>query len=280
MNKLTIRFFILFTFCSLTKATAQEPIATNGKFAIANGLKIYYEESGKGMPLILINPFQSTCSSWKPFTPELSKYFRVIAIDIPGHGRSEAMDTSSIYSFRKAAEYILNLIDLLRLDSVNIIGPSSPSAIALYISTIRPSMVKNLVIIGGQAYFSAQTRKVIASWGPGFEDQTWLAESIKKHGNEKGLQLLKQLWNFRNVYGNPSITPDMLSTITARTLIIHGDNDDIVPLSQAMEMYKNINKKYLWVVPNGGHLPYLDPKNQIDFLRRVIEFLNMDWDKK
>jgi pimeloyl-ACP methyl ester carboxylesterase len=190
------------------------------------------------------------------------------------------MDTSSIYSFRKAAEYILNLIDLLRLDSVNIIGPSSPSAIALYISTIRPSMVKNLVIIGGQAYFSAQTRKVIASWGPGFEDQTWLAESIKKHGNEKGLQLLKQLWNFRNVYGNPSITPDMLSTITARTLIIHGDNDDIVPLSQAMEMYKNINKKYLWVVPNGGHLPYLDPKNQIDFLRRVIEFLNMDWDKK
>ncbi len=280
MNKLTIIIIIILTFCAMTQTKAQEPVASNGKFATINSIKIYYEESGKGMPLILLNPFLSTSSSWKPFIPELSKYYRVIAVEIPGHDRSDAMDTTSIYSFKKAANYILSLVDYLKLDSVDIIGPSSPSAIALYIATIRPALVKNLIIIGGQAYFSTQTRKVIASWGPGFEDQSWLSESIKTHGKEKGLQLLKQLWNFRNGYGNPALTPDLLSTITARTLIIHGDNDDIIPLSQAFDMFNSINKRYFWVVLNGGHLPYTDPANQSDFLRRVIEFLNKDWDKK
>jgi pimeloyl-ACP methyl ester carboxylesterase len=280
MYKKTIRFIFLMTFLTIAIARAQEPAEPYGHFAKIKDRQIYYEESGNGMPLILLNPFTQTSTSWKPFIPYLSKYYHVVAVDIPGNGRSDAMDTSGVYSFRKAGDFILGLIDFLQLDSVNIIGPSATSAIALYIATIRPARVKSMIIIGGQAYFSEQTRKTIASWGPGFEDSAWLAASIKTHGKEKGTLLLKQLWNFRNVNGDPPFTPEILSTITARTLIIHGDNDDIVPLAQAIDMYNNINKKYLWIVPNGGHLPYMDTANQIEFLQRATEFLNKDWDKK
>jgi pimeloyl-ACP methyl ester carboxylesterase len=280
MNKLRFRIFFFIIYLVSSDLMAQEPPAPNGKYAMVNGIRLYYEESGKGIPLILLNPFGGTCASWRPFIPELSKYFRVISLEIPGHGRSDAMDTSVIYSFRKAAEYILGFMDVLKLDSVDIVGTSSPGVIGLYAAMMQPARVKNLVVIGSQTYFSVETRKVITSWGQPIKDSVWLAESIKNHGKEKGTRLLVQLWNFRTNYGNPSLTSDILSTITARTLIIHGDKDDIIPVSQAIEMYNNINKKYLWIVPNGGHLPYMDPANQTEFLRILLDFLKGNWDNK
>ena len=44
-------------------------------------------------------------------------------------------------------------------------------------------------------------------------------------------------------------------------------------------MYQNIPKAHLWIVPNGGHLPPLDPPNQDDFIRRTLEFLKGDWER-
>ena len=45
-------------------------------------------------------------------------------------------------------------------------------------------------------------------------------------------------------------------------------------------MYQNIPQAHLWVVPNGGHVPHLDPTNQDDIIRRVLEFLRGDWERK
>jgi pimeloyl-ACP methyl ester carboxylesterase len=103
---------------------------------------------------------------------------------------------------------------------------------------------------------------------------------IERHGKEKAILLLRQFWNFRKLYGDPSFTPDVLSTIKARSLIIHGDNDPIAPVANAWEMYQNIPKANLWIVPNGGHVPYAIPGNQDDFVRRVLEFLRGDWEKQ
>jgi pimeloyl-ACP methyl ester carboxylesterase len=128
----------------------QEPVAPNGKFAMLKGLKIYYEESGNGMPLILLHSFGETCSQWESFIPELSKHYRVIAVDLPGQGRSDYMDTTNVYLHKRASEYIIGLIDYLKFDSVNIIGASSGSFITLYIATLRPKLVKNIIVIGGQ----------------------------------------------------------------------------------------------------------------------------------
>ena len=92
----------------------------------------------------------------------------------------------------------------------------------------------------------------------------------------KAVQILPE----RNLYGDPSFTPDILAAITAKTLIIHGDNDVIAPVSNALEMYKSIPKANLWIVPNGGHLPHLNPSNHVDFIRRALEFMNNKRDNK
>jgi pimeloyl-ACP methyl ester carboxylesterase len=272
--------FILVQFLITLRINAQEPVAQNGKFATVKGRKIYYEETGKGIPLLLLHGFFRTCSYWKDFVPEFSKTFRVIAIDLPGHGRSDYMDTTDVYSHKRVAEYIMAFLDGLNIDSVYVMGASSGAVAALYMATLKPELTKRIVVIACQVYFSELTRRIISSMGPGTEDPKRLEPLIQTHGKLKGTLLLRQFWNFRKLYGDPAFTPDALATIKAKTLIIHGDDDNVAPVKNAWEMYQNIPKANLWIVPSGGHVPEAIPANRNDFLRRTLEFLRGDWEKQ
>jgi pimeloyl-ACP methyl ester carboxylesterase len=278
MNKKFVNIISICILFASLHGTSQEAVSSNGKFATIGGLKIYYEESGKGTPIILLHHFFASASQWKTYAPELAKKYRVIAVDLPGHARSDYMDTTQVYLHKKAAENIIGLIDFLKLDSVYLIGASSGAFIAVYLATLRPELVKRVVVIGGLMYRSQYVRKVLANWSKDAD-----ATQIAQHGKEKAELLHKQLTYFSQLYGDPSFTPDVLSIISARTLIIHGDNDPLSPMSNALEMHQYISNSYLWIVPNGGHFcfpPYLDAKNESDFVKRTMEFLNGDWDKK
>lgn len=277
-NKLINTLFVCLLFV-LTEVPAQESVSPNGKFATINGLKIYYEESGKGMPVILLHHYFTTASQWKTYVPELAKKYKVIAVDLPGHGRSDYMDTTKVFLHQKATEYIIGLIDFLKLDSIYLMGASSGGVITLYLATLRPDLVKRAIVIGGFIYRPKQVREIVASWSKNPD-----ANEIATHGKEKAMLLHKQFTYFSELYGDPSFTPDVLSAIRAKTLIIHGDNDQLAPtISNALEMYQNIPNSNLWIVPNGGHFcspPYLDPKNESDFVKRTLEFFNGNWDKR
>jgi pimeloyl-ACP methyl ester carboxylesterase len=264
------------TLC-IGQTAAQVPAAPNGKYATIDGLKLYYEDSGKGTPLILLHHFFATGEQWKAYVPQLTKTYRVINVDLPGHGRSDVMDTTINYFHEKAAGYIIGLIKMLKLDSVYIMGASSGSFIGLYVSTMKPLLVKRLIVVGGQIYYSKQTRDLMTSRHVG---RAPAAGSIKNHGEKEAWQLERQFSHFRELYGDPSFTPDVLATITAKALIIHGDNDDIAPVSNALEMYKYIPGSHLWIVPNGKHIPPSEPGMEPEFTRTVLAFLNGDWEKK
>jgi pimeloyl-ACP methyl ester carboxylesterase len=276
-NKVINTLFVCLFFV-LTEVQAQESVSPNGKFATINGLKIYYEESGKGTPVVLLHHFFATASQWKSYVPKLAKKHRVIAVDLPGHGRSGYMDTTKVYLHKKATEYIIGLIDFLKLDSVYLMGSSGGGAIILHLATLRPDLVKKAVIIGGATYFSKQAREIMSKTSKNPD-----TDNISRHGKEKATLLQKQFIYLSQLYGDPSFTPDILSTIRAKTLIIHGDKDPLAPISNALGMYENIPGSYLWIIPNGGHLPlppYLDAKNESDFVKRTMEFLNGEWEKK
>ena len=73
-----------------------------------------------------------------------------------------------------------------------------------------------------------------------------------------------------------NFTPPYLSTITARTLIVHGDRDPLYPVNLALEMYAAIPRSYLWIVPNGGHGPIFGGITD-RFVETALAFLRDDW---
>jgi len=70
-----------------------------------------------------------------------------------------------------------------------------------------------------------------------------------------------------------NFTPSLLSTIKARTLIVHGDRDPLYPIAMAVELYSSIPHSYLWVIPNGGHGPIFGDMAD-RFAEAALAFLN------
>lgn len=259
--------------CMSLSISAQPVLSSH--YVVVNGLRLHYQESGKGTPLIYLHAFTRTASDWQDHA-ELAHHYRVLAIDLPGHGGSEPMDTSLVYSHQKAAQYILGLLDHLRIDSGYVMGYSSGAMIGLYLATTRPQMMKKLILVSGQLYFSATTRQFITNQGPETANPERLDAVVKAHGRAKGLLLLNQFYHFRKLYGDPMFTPDQLATLQAKTFIIHGDDDPIAPVRNAWEMYQSIPGARLWIVPGGGHVPHIVPGNLEDFNRRLLLFLATD----
>jgi pimeloyl-ACP methyl ester carboxylesterase len=267
--------------CAAVLATAdiqaQEAVGPNGKFITINGAKIYYEQYGQGEPLILLHGFGRTLADWKPFISEFSKRFQVIAWDMRGHGRSTNPDTSKVFLHATAANDLLELTEKLGLRKVKAIGHSSGGIIILYAAIKDPDRFEAIVPVSAQLHYSLQTREFI-KMNAKPEAYYEFNELERQHGKTKGRLIAKQFYHFHELYGDPALTPDQLATIMARTLVVHGDND-FVPVAQAWEMYQNIPRAHLWIVPNGWHRPHFGSLNEIDFKRRTMEFLNGEWDK-
>jgi fermentation-respiration switch protein FrsA (DUF1100 family) len=92
-----------------------------------------------------------------------------------------------------------------------------------------------------------------------------------KHGDEQIKALQQQFHQFKDSYDDMNFTGPYLSTVTARTLIVHGDRDQFFPVSIAVEMYRSIPNSALWIIPRGGHVPIFDPA--IPFTATALKFL-------
>jgi pimeloyl-ACP methyl ester carboxylesterase len=271
MKKITPFLILVQVILNVASALAQPPAASNGKFAEVNGCKIYYEEFGQGKPLLLLHGFTSTGDNWKSFAAEYAKNYRVIVWDMRGHGRSTNPDTSINFLHATAARDLIALMDELKLDKVNVIGHSSGGIVVLLAAIMAPDRFEAIIPVSAQTYYSKQVREFLEKTA---KPKTPNPELDKSHGKEKGALLAQQYYNFRKLYGDPAVTLDQLATIKARTLVVHGDND-MVPVSQAWEMFQNIPKAHLWISPNTSHGPPFGP-NQGDFIRRTLDFLKGD----
>lgn len=226
--------------------------------------------------MILLHGFGRTLEDWKPFINEYAKSYRVLAWDMRGHGRSSNPDTSSVFLHATAAKDLLLFIEKLKLHKVKAIGHSSGGILLLYAATKEPGRFESIIPVSAQTFYSAQVRDFIKQNAKP-ADYTRFNELNEQHGQEKGRILAKQFYYFHELKGDPQISTDELKKVTARSLIVHGDND-FVPVSQAFSIYQHIPKAHLWVVPNGWHLPQVGQSNTPDFTRITLEFLRKSWD--
>ena len=108
---------------------AQISAAQPGKYAQANGIEIYYEETGSGQPLVLLHGGTVTLKSWEKQIPSFAHHFRVIALDSRGHGRTK--NPLETMSYRLLADDVAAFIRALELDRPLVCGYSDGGQIAL-----------------------------------------------------------------------------------------------------------------------------------------------------
>lgn len=236
-----------------------------------NDFDMHYRILGSGEPLLLLHGFNSCGDDWQPISEVLAKQFQVIIPDLRGHGWST--NPAKTFTHRQSAADVLALLDHLALKRVRAMGISTGGMTLLHMATRQPDRIDAMVLIGATSYFPAQARRILAAsidkFPPEFRE---MQQKCAKRGGDQARELSAQFTAFKDDYEDMNFTAPYLTTIEARTLIVHGDRDIFFPVSIPVEMYQAIRGSELWIVPRGEHVPIYGPRLG-EFLSIAIEFL-------
>lgn len=272
---------------------------------IQNGQTIAYHESGTGEnTLIAIHGLGSYMPAWKMNIDALSESLRVIALDLPGYGKStKSADNYSISFF---AESVTQLMDALDVDQATVMGHSMGGHIALYLAAQHPDRIEQLILSApaGFEQFTAQDRQVFqATVSAGaiaatpesmirqnmavtfYEmpaDAQFMVEDRITMMNKPGFKnyVEAQAGSIFAMLEEP--VWDMLPSIDQPTLVIFGKQDALIPnrymhpgLSVedvARQGAERMPDATLKLIDNAGHFVHFEKPDE--FNRLVLEFLN------
>jgi pimeloyl-ACP methyl ester carboxylesterase len=230
-------------------------MGTLGHIAPINDIEMYYEIRGEGEPLVLLHGGGGAGANWNLVFKTPPDGYRLLMPDLRGHGSST--NPSLAFTFRQSALDVFALLDYLGIERIKAIGMSMGAKTLLHMATQQPNRIEAMVLVSATPYFPEQARIIMRETSPDNRtDAEWLQmRQWHKHGDEQIRAIWRQANAFADSYDDMNFTPPYLSTITARTLIVHGDRDPLYPVNLAMEMYAAIPRSALWVIPNGGHGP-------------------------
>jgi len=199
-----------------------------------------------------------------------------------GHGRTT--NPSGRFTFKEIAFDVFALLDRLGIERFKAIGMSLGAKTLLHVATQQPERLEAMVLISATPYFPATARSIMATMTPETRTEAEWKQMRQWHtqGDEQIIALWNQMRSLKDSYDDMNFTRPFLSTITARTLIVHGDRDPLYPVNLAMEMYEAIPNSYLWVIPNGGHGPIFGEfqdsgESTSHFAKTALAFLRNEW---
>ncbi|HZI86291.1 MAG TPA: alpha/beta hydrolase [Pyrinomonadaceae bacterium] len=256
------------------------PYVTVGKENTTD-IQLYYEDHGSGPPVILIHGYPLSGASWEKQVPVLlNGGYRVITYDRRGFGKSS--QPTEGYNYDTFAKDLRELITQLKLEDFALVGFSMGGGeIARYLGTYGSNGVSKAIIVGGVPPFLLKTddnpegvdasvfdgiRKAVTTDRYGFFTEFFknFYNSDPLLGNRVSKDVMHASWNLA---ASTSATASLacvsswiedfrkdVSRIDVPTLVIHGDEDRIVPLSAAgQRTAKLIKGARLFVVKGGPH---------------------------
>jgi pimeloyl-ACP methyl ester carboxylesterase len=251
-----------------------------GHFVEINGMEMYYEIHGRGDPLLLLHGFTSTSHGLRPFLPIFLDHFQIIVPDLRGHGRSN--NPSGEFTHRQAARDAAALLDHLGIDRFKAAGQSTGGMTLLHLATQQPTRPEALILMAATSYFPEAAREIMRRMNPDEMDEETERAMREFHmrGGDQILMLRRQFQGLKDSYEDMNFTGPLLSTIRARTLIIHGDRDSFFEIGIPVEMYRAIPNSYLWILPNSGHIapPHAAVTDPETLGRNAIPFLRGEWE--
>ena len=262
------------------------PLANNG------GVQIHYESSGRGPAVLLIMGLAMAATGWWRTVPVLSKSFRVLAFDNRGIGSS---DSAGSYSLRELAEDAVAVLEAAGEESAHVYGISLGGMIAQELALRHPERARSLVLgattVGGPSappadratldFFrraaSIDAEEAIWASVPYTYAKFRRPEDVARIGEDLARRLANPV--DRSVYarqvgaGIGHDTSFRLDAIAVPTLVVHGEEDRVVPVKNARILAEAIPHGELKIWPGAGHLYTTDePKADVHvarFLKRT-----------
>ena len=203
---------------------------------------IHYRTAGSGEPLLLLHGYFGQGGQWQKYLEAFSSDFTLIAVDLPGHGKSTNLANG--FDTNKAAGSMWELLDQLGYSKISGIGYSAGGMTLLVMSIQQPERLRAMVL-------AASAHQAAGSPGPdNWEDlpPAFQADMLRNHPG--GIPQIKKLMATHNV---PSVDLNKLSEIGVSTLFVVGDRDESFPLGTVLKNYQAMQHAKLWVFPGLGH---------------------------
>lgn len=242
-----------------------------GKYAEVNGIKVYYEVYGAGESLLLLHGNSGSIANFSFQIPELSKHFRVIAVDSRAQGKSTDSDQEITYALM--AYDMSALIDQLNLGSVHVVGWSDGGNVGLELALAHPQKVKKLVTFGANYthvnYAAPPDHVAMEADDPRRLQVAPVMKKYKEGANKLSPAVRKKLSDLTDKY--PNLTLQQLQQIKVPVLVAVGDRD-LIRVDQTISLFTSLPHAQLFIVPGASHLVMIEQPELIN--AEVIKFLS------
>jgi pimeloyl-ACP methyl ester carboxylesterase len=264
-----------------------------GQSAEANGIRTNYLEAGSGDETVLLihgsGPGVTSYANWRLVIPALAEHFHVVAPDMVGFGYSDRPEGVT-YGLETWADQTVGLMDTLGIQKAHLIGNSFGGAIALRIATQHPDRVGKLVLMGSMGVPFEITEGLDRVWGyeASFENMRSVLDVFAYSRELVNDELAKVRYEgsiqpgfqeaFSSMFPAPRqrwveamTTPEeQIRALPHQTLIVHGREDKVIPVSNSYKLEELIENADLSVFSKCGHWSMIERTD--DFNRQVRDF--------
>lgn len=267
---------------------------STSRFIQTESWKIHYNEAGEGHPLLMLHGSGPGATGWSNFGPNmkvLAERFRVIAVDMPGWGRSDAVTVQE----RDHVKAALELLDALEIDKAAFIGNSMGGATTLRFATQHQERMSHLITMGAGSPgpvlfgFGDGPSEGIKILQKGYREPTpetmrelvdimtfdpsFASDELVQQRSDSARSRPDHLANFIEgmALGRPFLDIGALAKVTVPALLVHGRDDRVVHYEHSLKLVATIPDSRLVLFNRCGHWAQLE--HAAEFNRLVADFV-------
>lgn len=249
---------------------------------------VTFSDTGKGRVVVLLHGFLGSHQIWNSTIQSLSKSFRVIAIDLPGHGETDCF--GYVHTMELLAKSVKAVMDSLRLKKYVIIGHSMGGYAGLAFADMYPDNLKGLCLYHSSAYADSDEKK---------RDRTRSIKVVKANHKIYTTEVIKNLFatkNFKYLKEEIAFAQKIAAKTSKQSIIaalegmkdrphrdmilglahfpvmmVIGEHDNVLPSTQLLEQADLIKNKHVLYLEHDGHMGFLEsPKRSNDALKKFL----------
>jgi pimeloyl-ACP methyl ester carboxylesterase len=265
------------------------------RFRTIDGLSIRFMESERSATqradALLLSPWPESIYAFEPVWSRLAQHAHLVAIDLPGFGRSERRD--SLMSPRAMGEFVLRVADAFELELPHVIGPDVGTAAALFAGALSPQRLRSLVVGTGGAAVPLQLGGNLREWveAPSIEAYrridgrmvvTNVMKSLERYTPSEaarsdylesyaGDRFGESIAYVRKYPEELPLLRDLLPDVHLPVLILNGKRDPVVPPVNAEFLHERLPNSKL-VLLDAAHFIWEDAADE--YAANVVDW----WD--